>query len=218
MLEMEIIKPNILEMELLGQAPSTIGGTTNYNELSGKPKINGVELIGNKTTEDLGIEAGKEVYIGSEEPTDEDVVIWVDPSEEADKIPTKTSELENDSGFVNEEYVNNKIAEAELGSGDIDLSEYAKKIEVPTKVSQLENDSGFIKSIPSEYVTETELNNKGYLTEHQDLSSYAKKTDIPDVSNFAKKSDIPSINGLATEEYVNTAIQNALEVVENGAY
>jgi len=29
------------------------GGTTNYNQLSNKPQVNGVELSGNKTTEDL---------------------------------------------------------------------------------------------------------------------------------------------------------------------
>ena len=29
---------------------------------------------------------------------------------------------------------------------------------------------GYLTSVPSEYVTETELNNKGYLTEHQDIS------------------------------------------------
>ena len=54
---------------------------------------------------------------------------------------------------------------------------------IPTKTSQLINDSGFITSIPSEYVTETELSNKGYLTQHQDLSSYAKKTDLHSHSN-----------------------------------
>lgn len=31
------------------------GGTTNYNQLSNKPKINGVELSGDKTANDLGI-------------------------------------------------------------------------------------------------------------------------------------------------------------------
>lgn len=31
-------------------------GTSNYNDLNNKPSINGVTLIGNKTTEDLGIE------------------------------------------------------------------------------------------------------------------------------------------------------------------
>ena len=50
---------------------------------------------------------------------------------------------------------------------------------VPTNISSFTNDSGYLTKIPSEYVTETELNNKGYLTEHQDLSSYAKRTEIP---------------------------------------
>ena len=35
---------------------------------------------------------------------------------------------------------------------------------IPTKVSELENDEGYLTSIPSEYITETELNKKGYLT------------------------------------------------------
>lgn len=98
MLEMEIIKPNILEMELLGQEPSTIGGTTNYNELSGKPKINGVELIGNKTTKDLGIEL-EEIFIGSEEPTDEDIKVWIDPTEEAEEYAKKT-DIPDVSNFI----------------------------------------------------------------------------------------------------------------------
>lgn len=39
------------------QAPqNVVGGTTNYNGLSNKPKINGVELIDNKTLDDLGIQ------------------------------------------------------------------------------------------------------------------------------------------------------------------
>lgn len=33
-------------------------GTTNYLDLANKPMINGVELVGNKTTENLGIEVG----------------------------------------------------------------------------------------------------------------------------------------------------------------
>lgn len=39
----------------------------------------------------------------------------------------------------------------------------------------------FIKAIPDEYVTDEELNAKGYLTEHQPLDDYAKKSDIPEV-------------------------------------
>ena len=31
------------------------GGTNNYNDLSNQPRVNGVTLIGNKTSQDLGI-------------------------------------------------------------------------------------------------------------------------------------------------------------------
>ena len=65
----------------------------------------------------------------------------------------------------------------------IDLTPYAKKDELPTKLSQFENDadyatksdipdvSSFIAEIPEEYVTEEELNAKGYFS----------KTDVEDV-------------------------------------
>lgn len=79
-------------------------------------------------------------------------------------------------GLATETYVNQAITNIE--------SEYAKKTDiptVPTKTSELTNDSGFIINIPSEYVTETELQARGYLTEHQDLSHLALKTEIPSV-------------------------------------
>ena len=88
----------------------------------------------------------------------------------------------------------------------VDLSGYATKDEVnnkadvssiPTKTSQLTNDSGYMTSVPLEYVTETELNNKGYLTEHQDISMKADK------------SEIPSLDGYATETYVINKIAEA---------
>ena len=89
-------------------------------------------------------------------------------------IPTNTSELYNDSGFltsipseyVTEQEMNEAIANVSSG-GSVDLSGYATKDElntkanisdIPTKTSKLTNDSGFLTSIPSEYVTETEMN------------------------------------------------------------
>lgn len=57
------------------------------------------------------------------------------------------------------------------------------KEEIPTRLSELINDTGFIVNIPGEYVTESELSDKGYLTEHQDLTDYAKKSDISDEVN-----------------------------------
>ena len=90
---------------------------------------------------------------------------------------------------------------------------FATKEEIPTKTSDLTNDNGYLTSIPSEYVTETELDNKGYLTEHQDISgktdkSYvdtelAKKSDKTHTHSYNDLSDkptIPSIDGLATKK------------------
>lgn len=52
------------------------GGTTNYNNLTNKPRINGVLLSGDKSAADFGLAKTSD-------------------------IPDKTSELTNDSGFVN---------------------------------------------------------------------------------------------------------------------
>lgn len=43
---------------ITGMLLSSPSGSTNYNDLSNKPQINGVTLSGNKTTSDLHIEAG----------------------------------------------------------------------------------------------------------------------------------------------------------------
>ena len=56
------------------------------------------------------------------------------------------------------------------------------------------------------YATESWVEGKGYLTQHQDLTGYAKTTDIPDVS------------GYQTAEQVNAAIVNYVGVIENGSY
>ena len=137
------------------------------------------------------------------------------------------SEL-NAKGLATETFVTNKIAEASLSGGDVDLSGYATKDElntkvnvsdlsnvatsgdyndlinvptiptvdvtkeyvdtqlltkanitdIPTKVSELTNDSGYLTVIPEEYVTDTELESKGYLTEHQDISNLATKAEV----------------------------------------
>lgn len=105
--------------------------------------------------------------------------------------------------YATESYVGEAIAQAQLGGEDVDHSDYAKKADVPTKTSQLTNDSNFLTTIPSEYVTETELNNKGYLTQHQSLDEYAKKTEVPTCLSDLKN-DVGFLIGIP-EEYVTEA-------------
>lgn len=122
------------------------------------------------------------------------------------------------TGYATEQYVQDAIAAADVPNNLSDLADdenhrvvtdtekatwnaksdfsgnYNDLTDKPTNVSEFANDAGYLTSVPEEYVTETELNAKGYLTEHQDLSDYALKTEVP------------SIEGLATETYVNDAV------------
>ena len=75
-----------------------------------------------------------------------------------------TPTLSNDA--VNKGYVDSQISNIAIPT-------------VPTNVSAFTNDAGYLTAVPSEYITETELNAKGYLTEHQSLADYALKSEIP---------------------------------------
>ena len=110
-----------------------------------------------------------------------------------------------------EQQINSLQTELDNKLESSDLNNYAKKSDIPTKTSELTNDNGFISEIPNEYITETELNEKGYLTEHQDLSNYATKDELfsKDYNDLTNKPTIPSLNGYATESFVSNAIANA---------
>ena len=79
------------------------------------------------------------------------------------------------------------------------------------------------ETLPEGIATESWVQSQGYLTEHQDLSSYALKSEIPsldgyateqwvegkgyltehqDLSDYALKTEIPSLDGYATEQWV----------------
>ncbi len=96
--------------------------------------------------------------------------------------PTKVSEFANDSGFQNATQVLSVTEDGILsatGGGTADAVAWENVIGKPTKVSEFANDSGFqnatqvnaivdgkgfLKAVPTEYVTDTELNAKGFLT------------------------------------------------------
>ena len=78
-----------------------------------------------------------------------------------------------------------------------DLNSKANTSDIPTNTSELNNDSGFLTSIPSEYVTETEMNEAIANISSVDLSGYATKDEL---NTKANTSDIPT----AIETYVTT--------------
>lgn len=159
-------------------------------------------------------------------------------------ISTKLSDFENDAGFLTsipEEYVTDTelTAKGYLTSyteTDPTVPDWAKAATkptytaaevgalpddtvIPTKTSDLTNDSGFLTSIPSEYITETELSSYGYLTSYTEtdptVPAWAKEENKPtytasEVGALPADTVIPSIDGLATESYVDTAVSTKI--------
>lgn len=74
-------------------------------------------------------------------------------------IPTKVSELINDLSLATETFVSNKIAEAQLAQGEIDLSGYATKDDLSKYVSAED-----LKINLTDYVKLTDLEAKNYAT------------------------------------------------------
>lgn len=155
------------------------GGTTNYNELINKPSINGITLEGN-------VKLNLEGYTKDE----------IDNKFNNLNIPNidlkeyaKKSEIPSIEGLASETFVTTKIAEAQLGSSEVDLSDYATKLELQESIESI--------SIPSlsGYATELWVNDQGFI-----------KT-IPE--DYAKKSDIPSLNDYATQQFVIEKINEA---------
>ena len=138
-----------------------------------------------------------------------------DPMYTADKpnLALK-SELPDLAPYATKEELNSGLA------GKQEAGDYALKSEIPTNNNQLENGAGYVtadyhdstkqdvisdldeirsgaskgstalQSVPSEYVTETELNNKVYLTEHQDISNLVTKDEL--TTGLSDKQDVIS--------------------------
>ena len=107
-------------------------------------------------------------------------------------IPTKTSELTNDSGFITSSQIDLSDYYTKEETND-KLDEKANKTAIPTKTSELTNDSGFITSSQidfSDYYTKEETN--GFLDEKADLASLADYQPLSGMSEYALKTDIPT--------------------------
>lgn len=118
---------------------------------------------------------------------------------EIPEVPTKVSDLENDAGFISEHQDLGHLAtKAELETAiksiehpTIDLSGYATEVFVHDEIAKI-----VIPDV-SNFITEAEVDAKGFLTEHQSLEGYAKVEDLPKFDNFATKAEIPSLDGYA---------------------
>lgn len=100
-------------------------------------------------------------------------------------VPTKTSDLSNDSGYITNEA----------------LDDYATKAELPTKVSQLENDSKFInESALDSYAKTADIPTKTSQLDND--SGYITANDVP----------VKSVDG-ATGDVVTNAVKTTAQTL-----
>ena len=99
-------------------------------------------------------------------------------------------------GYIEDDVLGSYYTKNEVNEliDNFDSTQYYTKTEVDSMIPSTE---GFITEIPSEYVTESELNDKGYLTQHQSLEDYAKLTDIPSLDGY-------SLTSHTHEEYISS--------------
>lgn len=162
------------------------GGTTDYERLKNLPSINGVELKGDLSGEDLGI-----VFPDTSNfATKEDLETKADKSEIPD-VKEFATKIELEQATIN------KADKSEIP----DVSEFATKSDLENKADKSE-----IPTIPTK-VSEFE-NDVGYLTEHQDISGLATKDELND---YALKTDIPT----KTSDLINDSDFITSEAVKN---
>ena len=139
------------------------------------------------------------------------------------QIPTKTSVLKNDSGFITAKDLPNVPDVVSAFTND---AGYITSVDLPTKTSELTNDSGFltasdIPSIPSK--TSDLTNDSGYITS---ASLPTKVSDLTNDSEFITASSLPTkvselTNDLGFITASDGSIMNkalASEAVYSGTY
>ena len=134
--------------------------------------------------------------------TQEQVNNLLDNKADKSSIPTKTSDLTNDSGYITKSVDNldNYYTETEINSL---LGNKANTSDIPTKTSQLTNDSGYIDNTVNDlenYYKKNETYNQTQVNNL--LNNKADKTEIP-----TKVSELENDKGYISEIPVASATQ-----------
>lgn len=187
------------------------GGTTDYTQLSNKPKINNVELNGNKTLSDLGIQ---QTVVSETEPTDDSVKVWINPNgsnEEWSLI--ETFEADGINGVFEKTNINLKKAivsiDAKIGTASKTMY---LRIKTGNDIDYLR--CGYISGVVNtqkEYITTVEIETQPFviITARTCSKADTSSFNIINVSlpnNFEKKGNIKAISiGHSSEEFVPPA-------------
>lgn len=192
------------------------GESGNYNNLENKPSINSVTLIGNKTPADFGLYGTNNAPpypVKSVNAKTGDVVLTasdVGALPDTTVIPTKTSDLTNDSGFLTSapvSSVNGKTGAVVLNASDVNALP-----NTTTYVSTVDGSSGAVttnavktttQSLSDAQKTQARTNigagTSSFSGDYGDLSNKptipTKTSDLTNDSGFLTDAPVDSVNG-----------------------
>jgi hypothetical protein len=170
-----------------------------YTDLKNKPSINGVELEGNKGLEELGIQPQGNYAL-------------------EESIPVSLSQLIDDVGYLTEYIESDPTVPAYIKKiTEQNIADWNAKSDFSGNYNDLVNKPN-VPTVPTNLGAFN--NDVGYLTEHQDLSEYAKTSDIPtktsdltNDSNFAVKNQN---NNFSTGQTISGTLTVNGDIVQNG--
>lgn len=169
-----------------------------YTDLKNKPSINGIELEGNKLLAELGIQPQGNYAL-------------------AEDIPVNLSDLINDVGYLTKYIESDPTVPAYIKKiTEEDIASWNLKSEFSGSYNDL-TEKPTIPTVPTNLGAFT--NDVGYLID-QDLSEYAKTSDIPtktsdltNDSNFAVKNQN---NNFSTSQTITGTLTINGDIVQNG--
>ena len=180
------------------------GGTSDYDDLTDKPSINSVTLSGNKTSSDLSLASATHSHTKSEItdfPALATVATTGDYDDLSDKpsIPTKTSELTNDSGFSSVSFT--RYTTSGTNIADIDIDGTTTKIYAPSSGGGGVTDYDQLTSRPQvNSVTLTGNKSSSDLGVADEVHTHTKSeiTDFPSLATVATTGDYDDLSDKPT--------------------
>lgn len=128
-------------------------------------------------------------------------------------IPTKTSQLENDSGFALSLDIPTKVSELENDN------DFATVSEIPTKLSELENDSGYAKETDVDTKSNEIINTASgkMVAFHDSDDAHFKDIEISDGANTDVTVNVYGKNLANADDFLNLTPQ-VFEKQSDGTY
>ena len=179
------------------KAGDTVNIASNdYEDLSNKPQIEGVELVGNVTLDDIGAASEEDLFSGDYNDLTNKPTIPV--------VPQNVSAFANDAGYLSSETDPTVPSWAKQPSKPSytasEVGALPDSTHIPSKVSELSNDSGFI-------TTETDPTVPSWAKASSKPSYTASEVGaLPDTTSIPSKvSDLDNDSNFTTKTYVDEA-------------